>query len=226
MSQGYVWGLFASYDIVRLDPVSGDLVALTDTPGYDAEATVSPRGDRLVFTSTRDGDLDLYEMRLPGGEVRRLTESLGYDGGAFYSPDGSRIVYRASRPAPGEEADAYRALLAQNLVRPSRMELFVMNADGSDSRQVTRLGAAAFAPFFHPSGQKILFSSNHHVPGGREFDLFMIGVDGTGLEQLTFSEGFDGFPMFSPDGQWLAFASNRGNREQGETNVFVARWRE
>ena len=225
-SQGYVWPILPGYDLFARDLESGVLRQLTDAPGYDAEATVSPKGDRLVFTSTRDGDLDLYEMKLPGGEIRRLTDTLGYDGGAFYSPDGSQIVFRASRPEGPEAEREYRELLARGLVRPSRMELFVMDADGGPARQITRLGRAAFAPFFHPSGQRILFSSNHHDEGGREFDLFSIGVDGNGLEQLTFSPGFDGFPMFSPDGRWLAFASNRHNAKRGETNVFLARWKE
>lgn len=222
MSQGYVWPLHP-YDIVRLDTWTGELKILTDNPAYDAEPTVSPDGRTIVFTSLRDGDLDIYTMDLDGGSVRRLTHALGYDGGPFFSPDGSLIVYRAARPEGQALAD-YQVLLARNKVRPGRLEIYVMNADGSDQRQITDLGCASFAPFFHPSGKKIIFSTNHPVARGREFDLWLVNLDGTGLEQVTFTDEFDGFPMFSPDGTKLVFASNRHNRLPGETNVWIADW--
>lgn len=223
-SQGYVWAVYPSFDIFVADTLGNVVQRLTDTPGYDAEATISPRGDRIVFTSERDGDLDLYSMALDGSDVRRLTNRLGYDGGAFFSSDGSRIVWRADYPeTPAAIAD-YRSLLAQHLIRPTTLELWVANADGSDARQITHLGAASFAPFFDPSGKRIVFSSNVDDPQGRDFDLYMIGVDGTGLERLTWTPGFDGFPMFSPDGRYLAFGSNRNESHPGNTNIFLAEW--
>ncbi len=224
MSQGYVWGLFASYDIFRLELATGELVRLTDTPGYDAEATVSPDGETIVFTSARDGDLDIYTMDLDGGNVTRLTDTPGYDGGPFFSPDGSKICYRSHHPEPGPELDEFRALLADEKVRPSRMEIFVMNADGSDQRRITDLGCASFGPFFHPSGEKIIFSSNHPLPRGREFELWLVDLDGANLEQVTYSEGFDGFPMWAPDGETFVFGSNRHNSRSGDTNIWVTRW--
>ncbi len=220
-SRGYVWALYPEYDVFRADSNGGGLVRLTDTPGYDAEATISPAGDRIVFTSVRDGDLDIYSMDLDGGDVRRLTDELGYDGGPFFSPDGRQIVYRAHHPKTPEEIEDYTSLLAQHLIRPSELEIWVMDADGSNKRQVTSLGAASFAPFFHPSGKKIIFSSNHGDPDGREFDLWMVDVDGSNLEQITYSEGFDGFPMWAPDGSTFVFCSNRHNARPHETNVFV-----
>jgi Tol biopolymer transport system component len=225
-SRGYVWPLYPSYDIFRARADGSEIVRLTDEPGYDAEATVSPKGDRIVFTSTRDGDLDIYSMDLDGGDVRRLTDELGYDGGPFYSPDGSKIVYRARHPSDPEEIEDYRNLLAADLIRPSKLEVWVMNADGSDKRQVTDLGVAAFAPFFHPSGERIIFSTNHGDESGREFDLYMINLDGTGLERITYTSGFDGFPMFAPDGETFVFCSNRSNSKRGETNIFVTTWKE
>ena len=223
-SQGYVWPIYPSYDLFISRPDGSELKQLTHETGYDAEATISPKGDRIVFTSMRDGDLDIYTMNLDGSEVRRLTDSLGYDGGPFFSPDGSTIVYRAHHPEPGEEADAYTSLLTQGLIRPSKLEIWTMDADGSNKQQVTSLGVAAFAPYFHPSGEKILFSSNHGDPAGREFELFMIDVDGENLEQITFSGGFDGFPMWAPDGKTFVFCSNRLNATHGETNVFLTTW--
>lgn len=225
MSQGYVWALYDSYDIFVTDEPGAEPERLTSTPGYDAEATVSPKGDKIVFTSVRDGDLDIYTMDLDGSNVRRLTDQVGYDGGPFFSPDGSKIVYRAHHPETPEEIDDYKALLEQDLIRPGKLEVWVMDADGSNKRQVTDLGVASFAPFFHPSGEKIVFSSNY-PDGGREFELFMIDVDGSNLERVTYSPGFDGFPMFSPDGKHFVFASNRHNSREGETNVFVTRWRD
>ena len=223
-SQGYVWPLYDSMDIFSAKTDGSDLQRLTDSGSYDAEATVCRRDGSIIFTSTRDGDLDLYVMDADGSNVKRLTNTPGYDGGAFFSADCSQIVWRASRPAPGEELEDYRRLLSQNLVRPSKLEVFVAKADGSEARQVTELGAASFAPFFFPSGDRILFSTNHGDPSGREFDIWAVDVDGSNLEQITFSPGFDGFPMFSPDGSMLAFASNRNQGKPGETNVFVADW--
>lgn len=225
-SHGYVWAIYDSYDIYRLDTETGELRRLTDTPGYDAEATVSPDGRTIVFTSVRDGDLDLYTMDLEGENVRRLTATPGYDGGAFFSPDGRRICYRAHHPSAPEELAEYRRLLAAALVRPTELEIFVMNADGGGRRQVTQLGCASFAPFFHPSGERIIFSSNYPDPRGREFELWLVDLDGGHLEQVTDSGGFDGFPMWAPDGETFVFASNRHDSRPGETNIFVTRWRE
>ena len=221
-SQGYVWGLY-DYDIYVSDRDGGNVRRLTDTPGYDAEATLSPDGTRIVFTSVRDGDLDLYSMALDGSDVKRLTQTPGYDGGAFFSPDGKRIVYRAHHPQ-GEELAAFQRLLGQGKVRPTRLEIWVMDADGGNARQITDNGAANFAPYFHPDGKRILFASNVHDPKGRDFDLYMIGIDGRGLERVTWDPEFDSFPMFSPDGKRLVWASNRHGAKKGDTNIFVADW--
>jgi Tol biopolymer transport system component len=185
---------------------------------------VSPRGDRIVFTSVRSGDLDIYTMNLDGSGIRRITHEPGYDGGAFFSPDGSEIVYRAWHPTDEEDLTDYRSLLERSLIRPNVLNLYVINADGTDRRLVLENGAANFAPYFFPDGERIIFSSNLTDGGGRNFDLYMIGKDGTGLERVTTHESFDGFPMFSPDGRYLAFASNRNNRAPHDTNIFIAEW--
>ncbi|WP_224366583.1 M20/M25/M40 family metallo-hydrolase [Hyalangium versicolor] len=224
-SMGYVWALYDSYDIFKVGADGNGLTRLTDTPGYDAEGTVCAKDGSIVFTSVRDGDIELYRMDKDGKNVRRLTQTPGYDGGAFFNADCSKIVWRASRPNPGKEVDDYKALLARGLVRPTKLELFVANADGSEARQITWLNAASFAPFFHPNGKRILFSSNYGDPQGREFNIWAVDVDGANLERITSAPGFDGFPMFSPDGKWLAFSSNRATAEgQHDTNVFLARW--
>lgn len=222
-SRGYVWPIYDTYDIFRADADGSNLVRLTDTPGYDAEATVGPDG-RIVFTSLRDGDMEIYSMNPDGSDVKRLTNRIGPDGGAFFSADGSQIVFRSKEIPPGPERDEYQALLKDGLWRPTDLEIFVMNADGSNIRQVTDLNGSSFAPFFHPDGRRIIFSSNHHDPSGRNFDLYLINVDGTGLERVTYNDTFDGFPMFSPDGKKLVFASNRDGKSPGETNVFIADW--
>lgn len=223
-SRGYVWKLYPEFDIYTAKPDGSDLKALVSGPGYDAEATVSPTGDRIVFTSTRDGDPELYIINVDGSGLKRLTEAKGYDGGAFFSPDGKRLIYRANHPEGADELSKYEELVKDNLVRPTRLELFVMNADGSDQRQITRNGKANFAPFFHPDGKRIIFSSNQADPKGRDFDLFLINDDGSGQEQVTFNPSFDGFPMFTRDGKTLVFASNRGAAKEGDTNVFLTSW--
>ena len=223
-SRGYVWKLYPEFDIYTSAVDGSDLKPLVTGPGYDAEATVSPTGDAIVFTSTRDGDPELYKINVDGTGLVRLTTTKGYDGGAFFSPDGKRIVYRANHPEGPEELATYDEIIQEHLVRPTRLEIFVMNADGSDQRQITRNGKANFAPFFHPDGKRIIFSSNQNDPKGRNFDLFLIHDDGSGQEQVTHSETFDGFPMFKRDGKTLVFASNRGARSPGDTDIFLAEW--
>lgn len=225
-SQGYVWRL-DPFDLFTADADGSNRKRLTNYGIYTAEATLSPDGKTLVFTSLKDGDLEMYTMNVDGTNVRRLTNTPGYDGGAFFSPDGKKIVYRAWHPT-GADLDTYRRLLSQGMVRPNRMELFVMNADGSDQRQITSLGGANFAPIFTPDSKRIIFSSNHknpRGPGASNFDLFLINPDGTGLEQVTTNSTFDGFPMFSPDGKHLIWASNRNAPLPNGTDVFLADWR-
>jgi TolB protein len=222
--RGYVWPIYAGYDIFRASLDGSTLQRLTSTDGYDAEATIGP-GGRIVFTSVRDGDMEIYSMNGDGSDVKRLTSRPGPDGGPFFSADGKLIVFRA-RASQGTELEDYRTLLKEGLWRPTELEIFVMNADGSNVRQVTKLGKASFAPYFHPDGRRIVFASNVHDPKGRDFDIYMINVDGSGLERITWNPTFDGFPMFSPDGKKLVFASNRNAEKEGDTNVFIADWKD
>lgn len=220
----YLWSIYDSYDIFVADKKGKIVKQLTNTPGYDAEATVSPKGDKIVFTSTRSGDLELWTMDIDGSNQKQITFGLGYDGGAFFSPDGKQIVFRASRPETPEEIKEYKELLAKGLVAPTNMEIYVCDVDGKNLRQVTKLGKANWAPFFHPSGKKIIFSSNHHSSRGYDFQLYMINIDGSGLEQITKESMFNAFPMFSPDGKKLVFSSNRNNHGTRDTNLFIADW--
>ncbi len=220
----YLWPIYDTYDIYVADLKGHITKRLTDNPGYDAEAVLSPKGDKILFTSTRSGDLELWTMDLDGKNLKQITFDLGYDGGAFFSPDGSKIVFRASRPKTEEEIKEYRDLLSQGLVAPTNMEIFVCDADGSNMQQITHLGKANWAPYFHPSGKKIVFSSNHHSSRGYDFQLYMINLDGTGLEQITTESIFNSFAMFSPDGKKIAWSSNRNNGGTRDTNVFVADW--
>lgn len=223
-SQGYVWALYPAYDIFIADRNGGDPRQLTDTWRYDAEATMSRDGSKIVFTSLRGGDLDIYVMDADGSNVKQLTHEFGYDGGPFFSYDGSKIVYRAHHPQTEEEKADYARLLEQNLIRPSTLDIYVMDADGSNKRRLTDNEAANFAPYWFPSGDRIIFSSNLHEPDGRDFDLYVINIDGTGLQRITHHPDFDGFPMFDSDGDRLVWASNRNNAEEGDTNIFVADW--
>ncbi len=220
----YLWPIYATYDIFVADLNGNITKQLTHELGYDAEATVSPQGDKIVFTSDRTGDLELYTMDIDGSNVKQITTELGYDGGAFFSPDGTKLIFRSSRPKTDEEKKEYKDLLSQGLVAPTNMELYICNADGSDLRQLTNLGKANWAPFFHPSGEKVIFASNHKGNRGFQFNLFMINVDGTGLEQISHDSVFDAFPMFSPDGTKIIFSSNRNNGGTRDTNLFIADW--
>jgi TolB protein len=222
----YVWPIYEDFDIYVSDLEGNLLDTLISGPGYDAEATVSPDGTKIVFTSTRSGDLELYVCDIDGSNIVQVTSGLGYDGGAFFSPDSKKLVFRRSRPTSEEEVEKYKDLLAQGLVEPTEMELYTCNIDGSELTQVTQLGQANWAPYYHPSGEKIVFSSNHHSERGFPFNLFMINTDGTGLQQISFDTAFDSFPMFSPDGKKLVFASNRNNGGGRATNLFIVDWKE
>lgn len=220
----YVWGVYDTYDIYVANLYGKVIKKLTDTPGYDAEATISPDGKKIVFTSVRSGDLELWTMNLDGSGLKQITNELGYDGGAFFSPDSKKLIFRASRPKTPEDVETYKNLLKQGLVQPTAMEIFVADVDGKNLRQLTNLGGASWAPYFHPSGKSIIFSSNHHTPRKRVFNLFMIDLDGTNLRQVTHDGIFDSFPMFSRDGKKLVFSSNRFNGGTDATNVFIADW--
>jgi dipeptidyl aminopeptidase/acylaminoacyl peptidase len=219
----YVWPIYESFDIYVANLRGRVLKKLTDVPGYDAEATLSPKGDKIVFTSMRNGDLDLYTMDIDGSNVKQVTNELGYDGGAFFSPDGTKLIFRASRPKSEGEVKTYTDLLKQGLVMPTNMELFIVNVDGTELRQLTKLGGANWAPYFSPDGKKVIFSSNHFKKGFK-FNLWIINIDGTGLEQISFDPVFDAFPVFSRDGKRLVFSSNRNNGGSHDTNLFITDW--
>ncbi len=224
MSKGYVWMVNPDFAIYRADIDGKNLKPILKKSGYMAETTVAPNGKYITFTGGFEGDLDIYRANLDGSGVRKMTNEKGYDGGPFVSWDSKKIVYRRGTMATEQEVHEYEDLLKQNLVRPSKLEIWIMDADGRNKKQVTKLGAASFAPFLHPDGKRIIFASNYGDPKGREFDLFLINVDGTGLKQVTKTPDFDGFPMFTRDGKKLVFASNRNGSVRGETNIFTADW--
>jgi Tol biopolymer transport system component len=224
---GYVWGLF-NFDLFRSNRDGSNLRALTASPGYDAEAAVSPDGKEIVFTSARDGDLELYKMNSDGSNIRRLTWTVGYDGGPFFSPDGKHIVYRSFHPRAPEELTKWNTLWENQAVSPVRLEIWLMNVDGTGQRQVTNLGGASFCPYMHPNGEWLTFTSNFADSVNKRmpnFDLYRIRPDGSDLQRITNSPVFEGFPMWSYDGKYLIFASNRGEKKSPhETNIFIADW--
>ncbi|MCP9746362.1 hypothetical protein [Lacihabitans sp. CS3-21] len=224
MGKKYLWAVYETFDIYVADLKGKIKKQLTNTPGYDAEATISPDGKSIVFTSTRNGDLDLYIMDIDGKNVRQITHELGYDGGAFFSPDSKKLVFRASRFNSDAEREEYKENLKKNLVAPTNMEIFTCNVDGSDLKQITNLGKANWAPYFTPKGDKIIFASNHHSQRGYDFQLYLINTDGTNLQKITTESNFNAFPMFSYDGKKLIFSSNRDNGGTRDTNLFIADW--
>ncbi len=222
----YIWPLYSSYDIFMAD-LNGKIVKqLTNATGYDAEATISPDGKKMIYTSTKDGDIDLYIMNLKTGKEKRITTTLGYDGGAWFSPNGKKIIWRASRPKTDAEIKEYKDLLAQGMVAPTNMEVFVANANGKNQKQITKLGQANWAPNFMPDSKRIIFASNHEYKRGFPFNMYTINEDGSNLQKISRDKGFDAFPMFSPDGKKIIFSSNRNNGGTRDTNVFIADWTE
>ncbi|MFI5145301.1 MAG: TolB family protein [Ignavibacteria bacterium] len=224
-SNGYVWPLYDTYDIFTANDDGSNLKQLTNIKGYDAESTISPKGDKIVFTSTRNGDIDIYSMDIDGSNVKQLTNELGYDGGPNYSYDGSMIVFRSSRPKTDEEIKEYKDLLSRGLVQPLKLEIYIMNADGSNIHPITNLGCASFGPYFFPGDKKVIFSTNYGDPKQMTFELYSVNIDGTGLERITYSNDFTAFPMFSlcGDGKFV-FCSSRFNSSPFQANVFVCDW--
>jgi Tol biopolymer transport system component len=220
----YIWPIYASFDIFMAGLDGKILQQLTNTPGYDAEGTLSPDGKKMVFTSVRDGDLELYIMDLKTLKVTRITHHLGYDGGAWFSPDGKKLIWRASSPKTEEEIKEYKAFLAEDLVAPTNMEIWVANADGSNAHQVTSFGQANWAPAYMPDSKRIIFASNQEYKRGYPFNLYTINEDGSNLQKISRDKGFDAFPMFSPDGKKIVFCSNRNNGGTRDTNIFIADW--
>ncbi|MFT3911032.1 MAG: hypothetical protein QM737_16555 [Ferruginibacter sp.] len=221
----YIWAVYESFDIFKADTNGHIIKQLTNTKGYDAEATFSPKGDKILFTSMRDGDLDLYTMDPDGKHVKRITNTLGYDGGAWFSPDGKKIIWRASRPKTEAEIKEYKDLLAENLVAPTHMEVWIANADGTDAHQVTNLEQANWAPNFTPDGKHFIFCSNHEYKRGFPFNMYIADLDGSNVQKISRDKGFDAFPMFSPDGKKFVFCSNRNNGGTHDTNIFIADWK-
>ncbi len=224
-SQGYVWKLYKDYDIFSTSVDDGSIVQLTDSKNYDAEATVSFNGQKIIYTSMSSGDLDLWTMNLDGSNKKQLTNRLGYDGGAFFSYDSKKIIWRAFYPETEQEIINYKRLLIDNSIRPMALQLWMMNSDGTNKKQLTNNNSANFGPYFFPDGKRIIFSSNMNDPNGRDFDLYSIDINGENLKRLTYFEGFDGFPMFSYDGKFLVFASNRNQNKKGDTNIFICEWK-
>ncbi len=220
----YIWPIYESMDIFQANLKGKIIKKLTDFKGYDAEATISPKGDKMVFTSMRDGDLELYTMDLKGKNVKRITTTLGYDGGAWFSPDGTKIIWRASRPKTEVEVKEYNELLAENLVAPTHMEVWIANADGSDAHQVTFLEQANWAPNFTPDGKHFIFCSNHEYKRGFPFNMYLADLDGKNITKISRDKGFDAFPMFSADKKKIVFSSNRNNGGTRDTNIFIADW--
>jgi TolB protein len=223
-SKGYVWGVFSGYEIYLATDDGKIEKKLTNTPGYDAEATVNWKTGRVVYTSLASGDLDLWTMKTDGSHKKRITTKEGYDGGAVFSRDGKKLVWRANYPRTPEEMDRYRSLLKDNLTAPMKMELVIADAEGKNPKVITDFGCASFAPTFTPDGKRILFASNKHHCDGRKFELFMVNLDGSGLTQVTDFDGFTSFPEFSPDGKTLVYCSDKGAKSRYEFNIFVADW--
>jgi TolB protein len=225
-SKGYLWGVFPGYDIYLATDDGKIEKKLTSTPGYDAEATINFKTNKVLYTSLATGDLELWQMKPDGSGKKQITKREGYDGGAVFSHDGKQIVWRATDPDNKAVMTRYKELLKEHLTEPMKMELFIAGADGKNVRQLTKFGCAAFAPTFTPDNRRIIFSSNKHNCDGRRFELYSINTDGTGLEQVTFFGGFTSFPEFSPDGKKLVFASDHQAKQRYEFNIWTADWKD
>lgn len=221
--KAYVWPLY-NYDLYVTNIHTGEARAFWKSPGYDAEATVAPDG-RVVFTSTYEGDMEIYILEPPyTAPPRRMTHTPGYDGGAFFTQDGRYLVYRGWHPTDSAQLAEYRNLLKRGLMKGVPLQIFVYDLERDTFWQVTDNQAVNFAPFPFPNRKRIIFSSNYQT--GRAFHLWAVDFDGKNLERITFEGTFNAFPMFSPDGKMLIWASNRGNRNPHLANILIATWKD
>ena len=183
-------------DIFRADPDGSHLVRLTDTPGYDAEGSYSPDGTRIIFTSFRDGDAEIYVMDADGKNPRRITRAKGYDGGPFFSPDGKKIVYRSDRK--------------QN----DLLQIYINNPEGTAERALTDNDAVNWGPYFHPDSRHIVYSTSLH--GHQNYEIYLMDTETGRQERVTYRDGFDALPVFSADGKRLIVDLQGPHRRQHE----------
>jgi len=221
----YIWPL-RDYEIFRYD--NGAVKQLTNYSGYNAETTTHPFEEKVIFTSLRDGDINLFEMDYNGENVKQITSEYGYDGGAFYSPNGENIVWRAWYPTSDEEISMWKNNLAKKFIESVPLDIYVAKNDGSEKQRLTSNGATNWAPSWHPDGKHIVFSSNmddwreDYNAYGSNFELYMINIATKTLTRLTNNDTFDSFSVFSKNGKKIVFSSNRDAENPRNTNIFIA----
>jgi Tol biopolymer transport system component len=222
-SKAYSWLLYSSYDLFKDELTGGSDERIIKSSSYDGGAVYSPKGDKIIFSSGRTGDLELYIANSDGNNVKQLTNIDGYDGDAVFSRDGKYIVWRASRPK-GNDLHDYRYQLSQGIIKEGKFEIFMMKLAGGKPIQLTNNGATNFSPSFDPNSNNIIFSSNMSQKDGRNYDIYTLNLKTRKLERITYYSGFDGYPVFSSDGKKLLFTSSRNFRYKAEKNIFIVNW--
>jgi Tol biopolymer transport system component len=201
----YTWPFYPGMDIFEYTFATGALRRLTTTDGYDAECAYSPDGRSIVFCSQRDGDLEIYVADANCENARQVTRAKGYDGGPFFSPDGQRVVYRSDRRG----------------LDSGTMQIFTNNLAGTDERAVTDHEILHWCPFWHPSGQWLIYTrADHSNPRRPLYDLYLVRADGSQTYQVSGDPAFDGLPVFSADGRYLMWTSKRGGLDAPQ--IFMA----
>jgi len=176
----YIWPL-RNFEIFSYNTNEG-LKQLTHVPGYNAESTVHPTEEKIIFTSMRNGDIDLYEINYDGSELTRITHDFGYDGGAFYSPNGEQIVWRGWYPSTPKETEQWSENLSKKYIDAVPLDIYVANRDGSNKVRLTNNDATNWAPSWHPDGNHIVFSSNmddwntEYNTFGHNFEIYIINI--------------------------------------------------
>jgi Tol biopolymer transport system component/Zn-dependent M28 family amino/carboxypeptidase len=227
----YSWSFDETFDIFEA-PIAAavktgaavaekSLKRLTKELGYDAEASYSPNGIKIAFASNRAGYvetlsaeeqkifeqdpsymMDLYLMDADGSNIERLTTARGYDGGPFFSSDGTMLTWRRFS-ANGQYA-----------------EIMVMDLKTRKETQLTKWKAMSWAPFFHPSGDYVIFTSNKL--GYSNFELFIVDTEGKREPvRVSHLDGFDGLPVFLPSGHEISWTRRD---EKGESQIYLAEW--
>lgn len=202
----YKWDFDPAMEIFEANPDGSGMKRLTDSPGYDAEASYSPDGKSIVFCSNRSGaeNLELYIMDSDGKNVRQLTNAPGcYNGGPFFSPDGKRIIFRTDRK------------------KKDTLQIHVIDVDGKNDRTLAEnLAWVQWCPFWYTDSKHILFAAADHSTMMRpNYDLYWMNVDSGKQQRITFAPGADILPVFTKDGKKMMWTSTRDGRSPAQLYI-------